>query len=343
MIAARTIPNPTSDIAYLFRALATVKFLELTRASLRSHRSVDRQSVRSILTKLVESWEPFPAPRRHIDETATSIHRTPRDAREGTSMRRLARRFVSAVGAGTAVSLIPFGASAAWAACTGSQYRYAGQVSPSDKYEGLERFISRTSPTVHNSTTDHEIFWLGMEEYGTNICSAPGGITYCWLQAGHGIGQVGTAHTTTQRLYYEFSGVDGFGYFPDFPTFAAVGADDFYTVYNDGIRDPGGYPYFEAWTNAGGLQQMTYAALEQAASAAESDAEAEQQSTVWPSIGGNAAFGTNGGLGYSSSYSLFKSPDGSSWDEWTEVPSLICSASPYTRTAIHNYSAFYGH
>jgi hypothetical protein len=218
-------------------------------------------------------------------------------------------------------------------------YRWVGQRSPHNQWGGLERYIKRTSPTVSNPSLQHLIFWLGIEEYGTNGC--PSTLGYCWLQAGHGIGRVGPAQTSSQKLYYEYNGTGAWGYFAAFPTFAAVGSNDFYNVFRDGINDSNGNPYFETWTNAGGsVQQMAYAALEAATGAAEVNAEAAQYTGSWPSIGGIASFGTDNSYNYSTNWSLFKSPDGASWVEWVNTPDAVCSQSPYTNANIHHWSAF---
>jgi len=202
---------------------------------------------------------------------------------------------------------------------------YYSQQSMNPSWQGLEGFM-----TVENSfslfpNNSHLLNLFDLQST-PSLCVDPTGFSsQCWLQVGYGSGTLSLpcGETDPVGIYaYEENESVGGGYNCTWLYPIALSPDDFFTTYYSGINDGSGDGLIDADINTGtGPVLIGQAWVPTSDMFLVAGTEAYVATTEQcPSENADQYFGTTPGGAASSSYGLYKSLNGSTWDSWTIAP-----------------------
>jgi hypothetical protein len=243
----------------------------------------------------------------------------------------------------TAIALPALWASPAAAEQCGNGFIHIGQLSQeTTTWEGIERYITDTNPVVSDQNNQHMAEWLGM----TDTRQGCQGQILCWLQDGYCIGACGQYIFTIPIIYLEINGID-----KPYQTIPradlTIATDTFFNDFFSHTYDGYGQPIFYGYVNVGGGPQfLGSVGLPHVQNRADANGESATRNAsptkecpAVDSFLGKAYYGTDNVGNYNVNNALFKSADGTSWEEWLNQPSFETS-SLYSKALIHNFSAF---
>jgi hypothetical protein len=235
------------------------------------------------------------------------------------------------------VVIVAFSTGRAFATtCNG--YVYTGQEA-NGYYQGLEGAISVDTLSLPNTSSAHNVNWVGL----TNFQTSPN----YWLQVGYGYGALPSPCGAVSSLYAYEENQDVNGYNCTWETPISLAQNDYYTVFYtgtfndencpgaDGLLD--GYIYNgSSWTLIGQAWVPSCAANLTPQALAEGYTASSATCPDWNQY---EYFGTNGSGTVNSGTSLDLSTNGTSWAAWTGGPAAYWNFFS-TFNQISNYDAF---
>jgi hypothetical protein len=220
-------------------------------------------------------------------------------------------------------------------------------------WKGLEGYITVHSPiTITNPANSHFLNYLSLNNtandcFDQNRSYAQSG---CWLQVGYGTGSLESPCGETNPLgifaYEENVSVhspNNNDYNCNWEYSISLSSDEFFTIFYTGQVNSYGDGLLAAYmSTSGGMQLIGNAWVPGAAAGLTSTVATEAyvgQTEQCPSEDTYQFFGDSATGGSSSTYGLYKSPDGASWDLWTTAPSNAAGYTGYYD--YHSQASYY--